>query len=102
MSVMPNPGSLKFLRRPCRRAGEEECKFYKKYLKCSFGASCKFDHPELTVDWMPVGRSHPGTVPPPGIPRHSEPQDGLPQDPTTCSAGVTPYLVQPDCELFMR
>ena len=82
-------------RRHCGRAGEEECKFYKKYLKCSFGASCKYDHPELTVDWMPVGRPYSMAVQPPGVPQRPEHQYGAPRGPPAAPfpAGATARLV---------
>eukprot|EP00249_Psilotum_nudum_P021447 c28108_g1_i4 orf=78-1520(+) len=34
-----------------QRPGEKDCVFYMKTRTCSFGASCKFDHPS----WVPAG-----------------------------------------------
>ena len=60
------------------RAGEEECKYYKKNLDCAFGGSCKFHHPELTVDWMPMHSPTSASIPPTSIPQHPELRHSFP------------------------
>lgn len=47
-------------------AGETECAYYMKNMRCGFGPSCKFHHPELAVGWVPAGAASmapPGMVP---------------------------------------
>ena len=69
-----------------------------KNMRCGFGPSCKFHHPELAVGWVPSGAApmgHPGLIPmmpsahgmmpagpvphemmPPGLMPHQQPLTG--------------------------
>ena len=54
-----------------------------KNMRCGFGASCKFHHPELAVGWVPSGAgpmAHPGAMIPimPGMTHGMMPAGPLP------------------------
>ncbi|KAL3679423.1 hypothetical protein R1sor_022379 [Riccia sorocarpa] len=87
-SKRPRPDSAGTVAFYPQRPGERLCAFYMTTRTCSFGVTCRFDHPA----WVPFG----------GIPNWKEVTTSGSTPATTDPANLPQRLGEPDCAFYMK
>ncbi|KAL2613486.1 hypothetical protein R1flu_025178 [Riccia fluitans] len=87
-SKRPRPDSSGTVAFYPQRPGERLCAFYMTTRTCSFGVSCRFDHPA----WVPFG----------GIPNWKEVTTSGSAQATTDPANLPQRPGEPDCAFYMK